>query len=485
MMENPNHSGWCYRAEGNCNMIFFSKSRRVYRILKIDVDDACRQEDSHNENSWRDVQRTGFLGDGATFVASRHSTRAKYKLLVQYSACVMERLYLDYMSVPRMKLVSVSFLKDLTLGINNKRPEKRLNKEISLCPMVLDIPDYAFLPTPFHHENTRSFMFELKAGSVARSYRNILSQTSSSEPCPPCTTAVPCCYFCINRSLDHENKASRICRYCPQELFSGNGKRMRRCVMYLLEDIACPGSKLRLFQDGLDITENMTGVDDIISLFSPYFHTDDSFTVMEELVALLVKCLTYAKPVTYRNESTVAILSSHPSCPSSSHYLPEGCILDIFANAQYYGAATVGEVQDAYETLQSYIDKDPTLVDKLCIDGPYDTGMWRLSARPDRPVHVSEKAFSAFLVVRDYLIYRTAKDASMLVTFQPRRPNLKLDLVSDSAVFALWDTFGTYQYVCNTAIIDLDLKPFSNMEAYLKKEWAIFDKLNSYKGKDL
>ena len=42
----------------------------------------------------------------------------------------------------------------------------RLNKCISLCPTVLDVPDYAFLPRPFHDDKTHFFMFELKVGEL-------------------------------------------------------------------------------------------------------------------------------------------------------------------------------------------------------------------------------------------------------------------------------------------------------------------------------
>ena len=37
--------------------------------------------------------------------------------------------------------------------------------------------------------------------------------------------------------------------------------------------------------------------------------------------------------------------------------------------------------------------------DRLCINGPYDTGMWRMSARPENPPGISDEVMSAFLSV--------------------------------------------------------------------------------------
>lgn len=79
------------------------------------------------------------------------------------------------------------------------------------------------------------------------------------------------------------------------------------------------------------------------------------------------------------------------------------------------------------------------------------------------------------LQVRNYLIYRTAKDASILITLQPRKSDLTIDCDSNETVFPVADMLGFPRYYCNAAIIDLDLKPFSKMKDYMKKEWAIYD----------
>lgn len=70
--------------------------------------------------------------------------------------------------------------------------------------------------------------------------------------------------------------------------------------------------------------------------------------------------------------------------------------------------------------------------------------------------------------VRNYLIYRTAKDSSVLITVQPL-PRRWEQVYSNDQVFTVVDHTGQY-YVCSAAIVDLDPKPFSKMPGYLATE---------------
>lgn len=53
----------------------------------------------------------------------------------------------------------------------------------------------------------------------------------------------------------------------------------------------------------------------------------------------------------------------------------------------------------AYDILKAHIAMDSTILDTLCMDGPYDTGLWRLSTRPDKPHGISDEVMSAFITV--------------------------------------------------------------------------------------
>lgn len=76
------------------------------------------------------------------------------------------------------------------------------------------------------------------------------------------------------------------------------------------------------------------------------------------------------------------------------------------------------------------------------------------------------------LQVRDYLIYRTAKDCSILVTMQPQQ-SLNDECFNDDNVFTIRVPSTDNMYRCNVSIVDLDPKPFSRMSEYLGKEWAL------------
>jgi len=316
-MEGYAHLQWLYRSEGNCNIVLYNKKLgRVYRVLKV----------------------TQHMGQGQNADKYIHS---HYTKLIQYSACVMDRLLLDFISVPLMRSVNVDFLKALAANIKHKRPGKRMSKSLSLCPMVLDIPDYAFLPSPYRIQSQPSFMFELKPGSVARTYSHLLG-VDDLDMDLKCTWQRPYCYYCLNKleelkSSESKGMLKRISRYCPRELFSGNGKRMKRTVHNILEDINCSRNKLRVFKDGIDMTPSLISSDDLVRFFSKHLRCKQS-NMLGELSDVLLACLTRAKPIMARRGSVPLQLPVFGSELSDSMLLPSGCVLSAFASAQYYGA---------------------------------------------------------------------------------------------------------------------------------------------------
>lgn len=73
--------------------------------------------------------------------------------------------------------------------------------------------------------------------------------------------------------------------------------------------------------------------------------------------------------------------------------------------------------------------------------------------------------------VRNYLIYRTTKVCSILVTIQPAEKFDK-DTLRQQNVFTI-DGMNGQLYVASVAIIDLDPKPFSKMPKFLVSEKKI------------
>ena len=93
------------------------------------------------------------------------------------------------------------------------------------------------------------------------------------------------------------------------------------------------------------------------------------------------------------------------------------------------------------------------------------TAMWRL-------IKYYDILYDFVLQVRDYLIYRTAKDCSILVTIQPHQ-SLNDECFNNDNVFTIFVPTTDNAYRCNVSIVDLDPKPFSRMQEYLNKEWAL------------
>lgn len=68
--------------------------------------------------------------------------------------------------------------------------------------------------------------------------------------------------------------------------------------------------------------------------------------------------------------------------------------LDMISFSRYFSVYF-----SAYQFLLASIEKDPSLEETLCINGPYDSGMWRLTARPSTPPGVSQLVMNAFITV--------------------------------------------------------------------------------------
>lgn len=90
------------------------------------------------------------------------------------------------------------------------------------------------------------------------------------------------------------------------------------------------------------------------------------------------------------------------------------------------------------------------------------------------------KSWKLLLQVRNYLIYRTAKDASILITFQ-RGSKCSEDgagAESSEHTFTITDSGKSQVFNCNVTIIDLDPKPFSQMDRYLSTEQKVYNDLH-------
>lgn len=90
------------------------------------------------------------------------------------------------------------------------------------------------------------------------------------------------------------------------------------------------------------------------------------------------------------------------------------------------------------------------------------------------------KSWKLLLQVRNYLIYRTAKDASILITFQ-RGSKCSEDgagAESSEHTFTITDSGKNQVFNCNVTIIDLDPKPFSQMDRYLSTEQKVYNDLH-------
>ncbi|CAH0383686.1 unnamed protein product [Bemisia tabaci] len=287
------------------------------------------------------------------------------------------------------------------------------------------------------------------------------------------------CAFCLNQYLKVFNGSVKMhSNYCPLDLFSGNRSRMKSAVKALL---ITPQNNLKIFKDGQLIygDETKTDIIEILKswLDSPvdFIEQDvDSHRLKEKFSCLIIDALT--RDLTMNENCPKVIEDEDPTeskeniperippnliaavkellpkeaCDWSAKDLPSNCILKRILDVQKLEKYGADAIYDIYR--RSYENESDDYAYVRSIPAPTES-------------RSSSKSFS-FNPVQRYLLATTAKDCSILISFQRLHEPSKERIPSCHLLRDL----DNEPHVFNVGVSDLDPKPVSCIEKHKKRD---------------
>lgn len=419
---------WSYRGEGNANLVLALPQQQV--ILRL-------------HKTHRDVGVTKHLESEEINQICREAFFCRTVIVP-----LLGKAYIQPPVVVCVKHREIQVIDQLLLP---ERPRFRRHKGIRFGCLNI-YPDYALLPRSVASPYQPTYCVEIKP---------------KQGWIPNSDWHYPKCTFCLNQYLKLSNGAiSEISYYCPLDLFSGVKKRMKKALRELLRT---PQNNLKIFRNGklLYSGESFQNLTYVLRMWlgpslsngfkKNSFGTNsiaESCGLEDRFCTLVYRALTsnllgqkdYPSidsrgefpPVFYRSCCSMPLnrgWQNLRSCTFSSvDSLPKNCILERILwmqKLQEFDASTILRMMWKYKLRGDY-----DYVQEL--RAPVTN---RLSLDP----------------VQRYLLATTAKDCSILITFQELGTSRTGHSDSDRFIF-------------NIGVSDLDPKPISCIEKHRKRD---------------
>ena len=248
------------------------------------------------------------------------------------------------------------------------------------------------------------------------------------------TEKIAVCEFCVKqREKVRAGQVKAESSYCPLDLFSGDTKRMKAALNNLAHN---PQNNLRIFQDG-----NLLHDEDSANTAACGAVITEMFGNKFCLAEVLVHLLCQPEPtdiVLSKSSSACDNLKSKPStCDKSKSNLPPNSILNKILALQKISSLTEVEAEE--------------VVDGLVTGGLTMSDILSAATGGDSVTSVSDQQAETIQTLRRYLVSRTARDLSIILTIQEERPGASNNMDRRIRV-----SNRVYKY--NLSVIDLDPK---------------------------
>ncbi|XP_027149687.1 inositol-pentakisphosphate 2-kinase-like [Coffea eugenioides] len=414
---------WTYRGEGAVNLVLAYAGNsaefvgKVLRIPKVSTNG------SHLENGHSALTpHECLLWKDTADLTSAPTREIAEQLYVQH---VMRPLLgSEHVDAGMRILVSKEFLVAIEKKVLSQRPSWRVKaaKVNPLCDSVLLISDHSvFLPGTLKGEFSLCVEIKPKCGFLPTS--KFIAEGNAIKRSVT--------RFKMHQALKlHDRMISEISEYDPLDMFSGSRERIHRAIKALYNT---PQNNFRVFLNGSLIfgglgggtksTNYMVGQDFEDALKHVIMAEDGMRT--EKLLELITEAL-------FRSG-----------------------LLDRLLEVQKLDAIDIEGVIHAYHDIVS----QPCLV---CRKMDADEFTNRYATLHSMPMEESLK------IVRDYLIAATAKDLSMMLSFQPQQRG---DVDSPNGALFLKSTNQSFDL--KVSFIDLDMKPFKKVVYYYELDQQI------------
>ncbi|XP_059470979.1 inositol-pentakisphosphate 2-kinase [Neocloeon triangulifer] len=418
---NLSNVKWKYRGEGNANLVIALPNERcIVRLRKVDK---CKLVRHSEADRYSEAQRL------------RQEVAFYHKVMIP----LLGSCFLKQSVVYRLDKEQVQKISQI---LQNQRPAHRNHKDVfCAADLVAVYPDYTLLPESLTDQvgGTSTFCVEIKP---------------KQGWIHPEDRIMPKCTYCMKQYLKLKNKSiSRLSDYCPLDLYSGNKQRMKDAIQALL---VSPQNNLKIFKDGYLIYgegEKTNLLDVLRCWFGPKNKLAEHQVLLETFCNLVIESLCREIPDSSTLERLRSALLSEekreangsprdslcrqvnslwqPVCDWNRQPLPPNCILGRILAVQMLEVPRSQvdlKVHDAFP----FLDGDEYLTP-----------------------------------VQRYLLAATAKDCSVLLSFQQTSQE-RVDILPPRHV--IHETISQQSFVFNIGVSDLDPKPLSCIEKHRKRD---------------
>lgn len=273
------------------------------------------------------------------------------------------------------------------------------------------------------------------------------------------------CTFCLNQYMKQKHGSIKErSQYCPLDLFSGNRIRMKSAIKALL---ICPQNNFKMFKNGVLVYGDSTH-EEFESILIDWFGCDETEKLIDNFTTIVVDALISDM----QNSNNHCILNDFPGSSTEENYkfcdyhnnrIPD-YLLDE-AQALLPGPTCYW---DSESLPRNCILSRILLVQKLDETGSDAVHhLYTSSAHTDDYDYVRDLLQSThnfFKPVNSYLLATTAKDCSILMSFQRSQTDMP------DNEFSVKD-LNDISYVFDIGVCDLDPKPMSCIEKHRKRDY--------------
>lgn len=415
---------WCYRGEGNASIVVAcAKKNIVYRIKKVDKDGTIKAKTDLNV---------------LDFVKNFMKSFISFQFLVP------------------MKSVKLpdGLIEKIQTSWRHLRPENRLCKNVDCASAeAIEMPDLCFLyPANTCQVISPTYTFEIKPKWGLLPVGESVSGLKKSN-----------CRFCMHQFLKiKDEKWPRKSLYCPIDLFSGCATRMKYALCKLH---SCPQNNFCIYRNGQKIWSNKsldekTTFGDCLDSAS----TDELFDVVVK--SLLYPDKGYNSTTSLHTRQLCHLSSCEHLCNDECDRLSAGCVLSQILDVQNVDDIDHEELHSHFIKASHAFSTDSELRRLHNMDGPYSH--WLELPLLDS---IDPDVAYSILKIKQYLVSRSAKDCSILITVQLINLEGQVSENSESPArtFFITSDVGN-RYLCCVTIIDLDPKSFNKIPAYVEEE---------------
>ncbi|KAG5893288.1 hypothetical protein JTB14_014301 [Gonioctena quinquepunctata] len=438
-------SEWIYRGEGNMNVVIsFPKLGKILRIRKTNRPKSLIE--------WLLIWISDFLywywGKGV---------EEELRDLKFYSTVMRPMVGRKYTSEAHQVVLTRKQIQILQNELSKYRPDFRKHKILQYGRASL-FDDFAFIP----QDEYEYLPFQVSEDTFAVELKPKQGWRPLSEK------HFPACLFCMKQYLKLQNKKiDKRSEYCPEDLFSGDEKRMRSAIKSLIRN---PQNNFQVFKNGTLIYGEKSNTDFCHTVQNLFENCDEDLErLIDEFCELIRKCLI----TNFMNVDIVEHCKEKLFCEwnkiiqqsNVQSALPKGCVLEKILSIQMLDT----EGSFYYNKLLNRDEiKDWNYINMLLdrIDGKH----FCLKCIIMMLGNTNQNAEEMDLAFVPYLISVIMKDCSLMVTLKRIQENISDNLELKNIIKT-----NHGHFLVNIGVFDLYPKKLSSIKTHCKRNKDIFE----------